>query len=93
MMWIFFGTRHGKGPHDGVRVVLKRFFKKIQLYVNGPKLQNAKDVVNLLDTHLSSRSKTSYKKERKFVTQKNLHVKTIDVDHQTKYICGFVKGT
>jgi len=25
---IFFGIGHGKGPHDGAGVMLKRFFKK-----------------------------------------------------------------
>jgi hypothetical protein len=25
MMWYFFGNGHGKGPHDGVWVVVKRF--------------------------------------------------------------------
>jgi hypothetical protein len=92
-MWNFFGTRHGKRHHDGVMVVLKRFFKKFQLNVNGPKLQNAEDVVNLLHIHLSSWSKISYKGEKKLVTRVFWHVKTIDVDRQTKYTCDFVKGT
>jgi len=50
MTWSFFSIRHGKRPHDGARVVLKRFLRKSQLDVNGPKLQNAKDVVTLLHT-------------------------------------------
>jgi hypothetical protein len=28
MMWSFFGIGHGKRPHDGARVVLKRFIRK-----------------------------------------------------------------
>jgi hypothetical protein len=28
MMWSFFGTRDGKGPHDAAGVVLKRFIRK-----------------------------------------------------------------
>jgi hypothetical protein len=54
MTWNFFSTGHGKRPHDGAKVVLKRFLRKSQLDVNGPKLQNAKDVVTLLHTHLFS---------------------------------------
>jgi hypothetical protein len=31
MLWNFFGSGHGKGPHDGVGAMVKRFFpKKIQ---------------------------------------------------------------
>ncbi len=84
MMWNFFGIGHGKGPHDGARAILKRFLKKSQLDVNGPKLQNAMDVVTLMRTHLSSWPETSYTKERKLVTRVFWHVKTINVDHQTK---------
>ncbi len=28
MMWNFFGSSHGKGLHDGAKVVVKRFFWK-----------------------------------------------------------------
>jgi hypothetical protein len=60
MMCNFFSIGHGEGPHDhdGVGVVLKRFFKKSQLDVNGPKLQNVEDVVSLLRTHLFSQLET-----------------------------------
>ncbi len=61
--------------------------------VNGPKLQNAEDVVTLMCTHLSSWLETSYTWERKLVTRVFWHVKTINVDHQTKYICDYVKGS
>jgi hypothetical protein len=54
MMWSFFGIGHGKGPHDGANAILKRFLRKLGLDVNGPKLQNVKDVVTFLHTHLSS---------------------------------------
>jgi hypothetical protein len=30
LVWSFFGSRHGKGPHDGAGVVLKRFTKQVQ---------------------------------------------------------------
>jgi len=28
MTWNFFGNGHGKGPHDGASVVIKRFIRK-----------------------------------------------------------------
>jgi len=43
--WNFFGSGHGKGPHDGASVVIKRLIRKEQLDANGGKLQNAKEVV------------------------------------------------
>jgi hypothetical protein len=64
----FFCHKAWERPHDGVKVVLKRFLKKFQLNVNGQKLQNVEDVVNLSHIHLSSWFKTSYKGERKLVT-------------------------
>jgi len=27
MLWSFFGSSHGKGPHDGAKDVLKRFLR------------------------------------------------------------------
>jgi hypothetical protein len=53
-LWSFFGIGHGKGLHDGVGAILKRFIMQAQLDANNPKLQNAKDVVELLRKHLSS---------------------------------------
>jgi hypothetical protein len=89
----FSWTRHGKGPHDGVGAVLKRFLKKSQLGLNGPKLQNAKDVVTLMRIHLSSRPKTSYTKGKKHVTCVFWHVNITNVDHQTSYTCDYMKGS
>jgi hypothetical protein len=34
----FFWTGHGKGPHDGVGAILKRFFKKSRLGVKWAKV-------------------------------------------------------
>ena len=36
--WNFFGPSHGKGPHDGVGAVLKRYIQQAQLDVHGPQL-------------------------------------------------------
>ena len=47
-MWSFFGSGHGKGPHDGARAVVKRYIRTAQLDAMGPKLANVEQVVNLL---------------------------------------------
>jgi len=41
MMWIFFGSDHGKGPHDGVGAIIKIFIQHKQLNVHGEKFTNA----------------------------------------------------
>jgi len=43
--WNFFGDGHGKGPHDGVGVVIKRLIQNEQLDANGGKLQNASSII------------------------------------------------
>jgi hypothetical protein len=54
MIWSLFGSGHGKGAHDGVGVVVKRFFWREQLNVQGVKLQNVKEVITFLRDKLSS---------------------------------------
>jgi hypothetical protein len=43
-----FATRHGKGEIDGASALLKRELCKDQIKPQGFKIQNAKEVVNLL---------------------------------------------
>jgi hypothetical protein len=52
-MWSFSSFGHGKGSHDGASVVLKCFIWQVQLDVESPELQNAKQVVSLLKKKLS----------------------------------------
>jgi hypothetical protein len=77
-MWSFFGTGHGKGPHDGAGVVLKRYIQTAQLDINGPKLQCAGDVVGYLRKELSDRPKTIYG-DRRHVNRTFWHVLKGDV--------------
>ncbi len=60
MFWSFFGSGHGKAPHNGVGTMIKRFLRREQLDVHGVKLPNAKEVVNFLRKHLSKRLETSF---------------------------------
>jgi hypothetical protein len=48
MMWSSFRNEHGKGPHDGVWVVIKCIICCEQLNANGTKLQNVAKVINFL---------------------------------------------
>jgi hypothetical protein len=53
MEWNYWGTGHGKGPHDGAGACLKQLLRKEQLKTNGHKLQCAKDVVEFLNSSLA----------------------------------------
>lgn len=48
MDWYFFGTGHGKGPHDGAGAYLKQAIRKEQLRPGSIRLHNASDVVEFL---------------------------------------------
>lgn len=61
--WSFFGSRHKKGPHDGVGAVLKRSIRQVQFDIVGPQLQNAQKMVILFHGHLSHWPETSYSGE------------------------------
>jgi len=37
MLWSFFGNGHGKGPHDGVGAVIKRFLCRKQFNLQAKK--------------------------------------------------------
>jgi hypothetical protein len=93
MIWSFFGSGHGKGPHDGARVVIKRFLKKEQLNVHGEKLQNVEKVVTLLKKHLSNKLETSYVNVRKPIKRFSWHIKSNDViQNNSSFNCDLVKG-
>ncbi len=52
MIWSFFNSGHGKGFHDGTRVVVKRFLQRKQLNGKGVKLQIIEEVVAFLHNKL-----------------------------------------
>jgi len=57
MMWSFFKNGHGKGPHDGVGVIIKWFIWHKQLNAHGTKLQNVENV-NFLHANLFDHPKS-----------------------------------
>lgn len=86
-MWSFFGSGHGKGPHDGAGAVLKRYIRNAQLDVQGPRLQDALTVVAFLRTNLGERPKTSYSGDRRPVSRTFWHIIEDDVDRENEYDC------
>jgi hypothetical protein len=64
-VWSFFGSGHGKGPHDGAGVVLKRYIRNAQLNVHGPKLEDAETVMRFLREKLSVRPESCYSGKRR----------------------------
>jgi len=93
-MWNFFGSGHGKGLHDGVNDVIKRFIQKEQLDANGAKLQNAKEVVQILHEHLSKRLQTSYSSARRPLQKVFWLVKEEEVlKNSNTFNCDSIKGT
>ena len=55
MMWLFFGSAHGKGSHDGVEAIVKHFITKEQLNAHGARLICAAKVVQCLKENLGKR--------------------------------------
>lgn len=51
--WHYWGTGHGKGPHDGAGACLKQTLRKEQLKPNSTKLHNASDVVSFLEVAMN----------------------------------------
>ncbi len=93
MIWSFFGSSHGKGPHDGARTIIKRFSRGEQLNVHGEKLQNAEEVVTFLRKHLFDRPKTSYVSVRKPIKGLFWHIKLDHVIQKNSSCnCDLVKG-
>jgi hypothetical protein len=60
MLWSFFGSKHGKGLHDGVGTTIKRLLRREQLDAHGAKLQNGEEVVDFLCKNLSNKLEASY---------------------------------
>jgi hypothetical protein len=92
ILWNFFGSGHGKGPHDGGGVVIKQFLRRKQFNPQGKKLQNVMEVVAFLCEQSSSRLELSY-----FGFMKPLHIRHVKAEDVDKisplYICDPIKGT
>ena len=94
MLWSFFGSAHGKGPHDGAGAVVKRYIRNEQRNVAGARLTNAAEVVDFLRKHLAERPESSYHGIRKPMKRVFWHIETKDVDRKCSGVqCDRVHGT
>jgi hypothetical protein len=80
MLWNFFGSGHGKGPHDGAGAVVKSFICREQLNPDGRRLQCAKDVVDLLTEKLKSLKRIFW------------HISEDAVDRTSMHACDVIPG-
>jgi hypothetical protein len=92
-LWNYFGSSHGKNPHDEARAMLKWFIKQTQLDTQVYELQNAIHVVVLLRTKLNMRPKSAYSSVQKLITWVFFHVKRDDIDMVNEYTCEAIKST
>lgn len=95
-LWNFFGSGHGKGPHDGAGVVVKWFIRQAQLDREGPELANAAQVVHMLREKLSSRPETCYTgTNRRPVVRVFWHIskETLALERQTPFNAMPIAGT
>jgi hypothetical protein len=94
MLWSFFGSGHGKGLHDSVGVIIKRFLWREQLDAHGTKLQNAKKVVDFLHKHLSDRPEASYTSVKRILRRVFQLVKAKEVSQNSNsFNYDLIKGT
>jgi hypothetical protein len=93
IVWSFFGSGHGKDPHDRASVVVKRFIWCEQLNPHGHKLTNVEEV-DFLREHLSYPLESTYVGKRKPLHQIFWHIKFGDVDrNSTNYAYEAIEGT
>jgi hypothetical protein len=92
MLWNFFGSGHGKGPHDGAGAVVKSFIRREQLNPDGRRLQCAQDVVDLLAEKLSYRPESSYSGKRKPLRRFFWHIPEGSVDRTSVHACDIIPG-
>ena len=92
MQWNYWGSGHGKGPHDGAGACLKRALRKEQLKPYGARLQNATDVVDFLKSSMN-KEHAAYAGARREVIRHFHDIKENDVDRQHSFNCRTVKGS
>jgi hypothetical protein len=94
MMWSYFRSGQGKGPHDGVGEIIKCFIQCEQLNTHGKKLQNVEEVVNFLHANLSRRLESSNIGGKKPLCRVFWHVKYDDCDHHLfSFACDTIEST
>lgn len=90
--WNFWGSGHGKGPHDGAGACLKQALRKEQLKRTSQKLHNAADVVGYLP-HAMSLPNRAYPLAKRVVNRKYHLIGEKDVSRKHPLACKTVSGS
>lgn len=92
MDWNYWGTGHGKGPHDGAGACVKRALRKEQVKEDSVRLHNASDVVNFLRRDMSL-PHAAYPGARKEVIRHFHLIGVTDVVRDKPLACQTVPGS
>lgn len=92
MDWHFWGTGHGKGPHDGAGACLKQSIRKEQLRPDSRRLHGAEDVVNYLKTSMN-RPHAAYPAAKRVVDRHFTLVGKSDVCRKMSMGCATINGS
>ena len=87
MTWNYFGSRHGKGEHDGARDVVKRALTHKQLKKNSKNLTCANDVVNFLCSNILNGAQASYPSKEMNMIRLFWKLKVGEVDRFITWNC------
>lgn len=92
MDWHYWGSGHGKGPHDGAGACLKSGLRKEQLRVDSTRLHNAEDVVHFLRSSMNQ-PHAAYPGARRDVKRSFLLIGKTEVCRKVSMGCKTVSGS
>ena len=92
MDWHYWGSGHGKGPHDGAGACLKSGLRKEQLRVNSTRLHNAEDVVHFLRSSMNQ-PHAAYAGARRDVKRNFVLIRKTEVCRKVSMGCKTVPGS
>ena len=92
MDWNYWGTGHGKGPHDGAGACVKQALRREQVKEDSVKLQNAADVVNFLRVDMNL-PHAAYPSARQHVVRHFYLIGLNDVPRDKPLACQTVPGS
>lgn len=96
MLWSYFGAGHGKGEHDGMGAAVKKWLRHYQLQWCGVDLNNALDVVSLLQANFRLGAHSTFQKKQRHqetILRVFHHVPNGQVNRAVDLSCDTVKGT
>lgn len=92
MDWNYWGTGHGKGPHDGAGACVKQALRREQVKEDSVKLQNAADVVSFLREDMNL-PHAAYPNARRHVVRHFHLIGLADVPRDKPLACQTVPGS